>query len=137
MKQISNGINLYYEIHGRRDDASCPWLIFSHSLACSVAMWTPQLAEFARDYRVLAFDTRGHGSSDAPAGPYTFDQLADDLHGLLGALKITAAHFVGLSIGGMIGQVFALRHPGIFRSLTIATRPAAGRRKRSICSTGA
>jgi len=120
MKQTSNGIDLHYEIHGSRDDDSRPWLVFSHSLACSIAMWAPQLAEFARTYRVLAFDTRGHGLSDAPPGPYTFDQLADDLHGLLRALDISEAHFIGLSMGGMIGQVFALRHSGIFKSLTIA-----------------
>jgi len=120
MKQSSNGIDLYYEIHGRADDPRRPWLVFSHSLACSVAMWAPQFTAFSNAYRVLAFDTRGHGQSDAPAGPYSLAQLADDLHGLLGALKITAAHFIGLSMGGMIGQVFALRHPGIFNSLTIA-----------------
>jgi 3-oxoadipate enol-lactonase len=121
MKQSANGIDLHCEIHGARgDDSRPPWLVLSHSLACSVAMWAPQLTQFARRYRVLAFDTRGHGASDAPAGPYTFDQLADDLRGLLNAFGITAAHFVGLSMGGMIGQVFALRHPGIFSSLTIA-----------------
>ena len=120
MKQTSNGIDLYYEIHGDCDDGKRPWLVFSHSLACSIAMWAPQLAEFAHRYRVLAFDTRGHGSSDAPPGPYTLDQLADDLHGLLRGVGITAAHFVGLSMGGMIGQVFALRYPGMLKSLTIA-----------------
>jgi 3-oxoadipate enol-lactonase len=120
MQQKSNGTDLYYEIHGAREDDSRPWLVLSHSLACSVAMWTPQLAKFSHHYRVLAFDTRGHGSSEAPAGPYTLDQLADDLRGLLDGLGITAAHFAGLSMGGMIGQVFALRHPGILRSLTIA-----------------
>jgi 3-oxoadipate enol-lactonase len=120
MKQKSNGIAVNYEIHGKADDESRPWLVFSHSLACSVAMWEPQVLEFARQYRVLALDTRGHGATDAPAGPYTLDHLADDLHGLLAALKITSAHFVGLSMGGMIGQIFALNHPGIFKSLTIA-----------------
>ena len=85
MKQASNGIDLYYEIHGDAQNERLPWLVFSHSLACSVAMWEPQLQAFAGDYRVLAFDTRGHGASDAPAGPYTLEQLADDLNGLLRA----------------------------------------------------
>lgn len=120
MKQASNGIDLYYEIHGDAQNERLPWLVFSHSLACSVAMWEPQLQAFAGDYRVLAFDTRGHGASDAPAGPYTLEQLADDLNGLLRALNIQTAHFVGLSMGGMIGQVFALAYPKVFRSLTIA-----------------
>lgn len=120
MKQTSNGIDLYYEIHGDRHNKRLPWLVFSHSLACSIAMWQPQLPEFAKNYRVLAFDTRGHGASAAPSGPYTLEQLADDLNGLLRALDIETAHFVGLSMGGMIGQVFALKYPTVFRSLTIA-----------------
>lgn len=120
MQLATNGIDLYFEIHGRRGDDARPWLVLSHSLACSVDMWAPQLAAFSNRYRVLAFDTRGHGKTDAPTGGYTLEQLADDLHGLLGGLGIGAVHFVGLSMGGMIGQVFALKYPGIFQSLTIA-----------------
>jgi 3-oxoadipate enol-lactonase len=120
MKQASNGIDLHYEVHGDLENQRLPWLVFSHSLACSIAMWQPQLQAFAGHYRVLAFDTRGHGASDAPAGPYTLEQLADDLNDLLLALDIETAHFVGLSMGGMIGQVFALKYPKVFRSLTIA-----------------
>ncbi|HET6283628.1 MAG TPA: alpha/beta fold hydrolase [Polyangia bacterium] len=120
MKEDVGGAELHYEIHGDSGDDRRPWLIFSHSLACSVGMWTPQLAEFSRRYRVLAFDTRGHGRSDATAGAYTMDLLAADLHGLLGALKITRAHFIGLSMGGMIGQTYALAHPGVFTSMTLA-----------------
>jgi len=116
MQANVNGTTLYYETHG----ASGPWLTLSHSLACSTAMWAPQIAEFSKDYRVLAFDTRGHGRSDAPAGPYTLDQLADDLAGLLAHLGITQTHYCGLSMGGMIGQTFALKYPGVFRSLTLA-----------------
>jgi 3-oxoadipate enol-lactonase len=88
--------------------------------ACGVGMWAPQLTEFSGRYRVLAFDTRGHGRSDAPTGGYTLDQLAGDLYDLLRHLGIGVAHFVGLSMGGMIGQIFALKYPGIFQSLTIA-----------------
>ena len=120
MKLATNGIDLYFEIHGKRGDDARPWLVLSHSLACSVDMWAPQLAEFSGRYRVLAFDTRGHGRSDAPAGGYTLEQLSDDLHGLLRGLGIGTAHFAGLSMGGMIGQVFALKYPGILQSLTIA-----------------
>jgi 3-oxoadipate enol-lactonase len=120
MKIKSNGITINYVIHGDPGDNGRPWLVFSHSLACSIAMWDPQLDVFSDRYRVLAFDTRGHGESEAPAGAYTLDQLADDLYGVLSALKISSAHFVGLSMGGMIGQVFALKYPGIFKSLAIA-----------------
>ncbi|CAM9469455.1 unnamed protein product, partial [Phaeothamnion confervicola] len=116
MKANVNGIGLYYETHG----AAGPWLTFSHSLACSTAMWAPQIAEFSRSYRVLSFDTRGHGQSDAPEGAYTLEQLADDLAALLKHLGIARTHFCGLSMGGMIGQTFALKYPGVFQSLALA-----------------
>ena len=120
MKLDVGGAQIYCELHGEQGDDRRPWLIFSHSLACHAGMWTPQLDEFSRRYRVLAFDTRGHGRSDAPPGPYTLDLLAADLHALLRRLKISKAHFVGLSMGGMIGQTYALAHPGVFSSLTLA-----------------
>jgi 3-oxoadipate enol-lactonase len=120
MKIDVGGAQLYYEIHGDGGDDRRPWLIFSHSLACNTEMWAPQVEEFSRRYRILAFDTRGHGRSDAPPGPYTMELLADDLRRLLDGLRISKAHFVGLSMGGMIGQTYALAHPGVFTSLTLA-----------------
>ncbi|MBI3370993.1 MAG: 3-oxoadipate enol-lactonase [Betaproteobacteria bacterium] len=116
MKASTNGIETNYELHGNTG----PWLVLSHSLACSVRMWDPQIAEFSRRYRVLAYDTRGHGASDAPAGAYTLEQLADDLHALLAHLGIREAHYAGLSMGGMIGQTYALKYPGVFQTLTLA-----------------
>ena len=116
MKATVNGIETYYEIHGKE---SAPWLVFSHSLACSVRMWDGEIARHKDKFRVLAYDTRGHGQSAAPKGPYTLEQLADDLHALLRHLKIEKPHYVGLSMGGMIGQTAALKHPGIFRSMTL------------------
>lgn len=117
MKAKVNGIEMYYEIHGKE---GAPWLTLSHSLACSVRMWDDQIATFKDRYRVLAFDTRGHGASAAPAGPYTLEGLADDVRELFRHLGIERTHFVGLSMGGMIGQTFALRHPGMFASLALA-----------------
>ena len=117
MKTNANGIETYYEIHGRE---GAPWLVLGHSLACSVRMWGPQFAAFRDQYRILAYDTRGHGGSAAPPGPYTLEMLADDLHGLLGSLGISHPHYCGLSMGGMIGQTFALKYPGAFRTLTLA-----------------
>lgn len=117
MKTRANGIEVYYELHGKE---GAPWLVLSHSLACSVRMWDPQIAALKDAYRILAYDTRGHGASSAPPGPYTLEMLADDLHGLLAALGIERPHYCGLSMGGMIGQTCALRHPGVFRSLTLA-----------------
>jgi 3-oxoadipate enol-lactonase len=117
MKTRVNGIEVNYEIHGKE---GAPWLILSHSLACSVRMWDPQIAALKDKYRILAYDTRGHGGSEATKGSYTLELLADDLFFLLKELKIAAAHFCGLSMGGMIGQTFALKYPGVFRTLTLA-----------------
>jgi 3-oxoadipate enol-lactonase len=116
MKANVNGIETYYEIHGKE---GAPWLVFSHSLACSVRMWDGEIARHKERFRVLVYDTRGHGQSAAPQGAYTLEQLADDLRGLLRTLKVEKAHFCGLSMGGMIGQTFALKYPGIFQTLTL------------------
>ena len=123
MKAKTNGIETYYEIHGQENEdksAGKPWLTFSHSLACSTGMWAGQVAAFKDRYRVLVYDTRGHGQSSAPKGPYSLEMLAEDLRGLLSHLKIEKTHFCGLSMGGMIGQTFALKYPGVFESLTLA-----------------
>jgi 3-oxoadipate enol-lactonase len=99
-------------------------LMFSHSLASSTVMWEPQVKHFHRSFRVLRFDTRGHGKSEAPEGPYTFQLLADDVLALLDSLEIEKVHFVGLSMGGMIGQELALRHPDRLLSLTLSDTSA-------------
>ncbi len=115
MKVRANGIDIHCEVSG-----GGPWLTLSHSLCCDVSMWQPQLAALEKHFTVLRFDTRGHGGSDAPAGAYTFDQLADDVLGLLDALKIGRTHFCGLSMGGMIGQHLALKAPGRIDRLVLA-----------------
>ena len=115
MKTSTNGIETHYTVQG-----DGPWLVFSHSLACNVSMWEPQAQAFAKRYKVLCYDTRGHGQSGAPAGAYTLDQLADDAKALLDALGIKSCHWVGLSMGGMIGQTFQLKYPGIFKTMTLA-----------------
>jgi 3-oxoadipate enol-lactonase len=117
MKATVNGIETYYELHGK---PGAPWLAFSHSLACNVRMWDPQVAAFEDRFRILLYDTRGHGQSAAPPGPYTLDGLAEDLRALLSHLDIQRLHFVGLSMGGMIGQTFALKYPEYFASLALA-----------------
>ena len=115
MKIKANGIEINYEVEGNG-----PWLTLSHSLACNLHMWDPQMPVLTKSFKVLRFDTRGHGQSGAPAGEYTLEQLADDLKGLLDALKIKQTHWAGLSMGGMIGQAFALKYPGVFQSLVLA-----------------
>src|SRR5258708_23036138 len=117
MKATVNGIEMNYEIHGRE---GAPWLVLSHSLACTVRMWDPQIASFKDRYRILAYDMRGHGKSAAPSGPYTLEQLADDVLELLKILKIQKAQFCGLSIGGMIGQTLALGQPAPFDRMVLA-----------------
>ena len=117
MKAKVNGTELYYELHGKE---GAPWLIFSHSLACTVRMWDPQIAAFKDRYRILAYDMRGHGQSAAPAAPYTLEMLADDVLALMKELRIQRAHYVGLSIGGMIGQHLALKDPGRFERMVLA-----------------
>ncbi|MFH1043551.1 MAG: alpha/beta fold hydrolase [Pseudomonadota bacterium] len=114
MKISANGININYTIEGEG-----PWLTLSHSLACNLHMWDEEARLLAKRYKVLRYDTRGHGASGAPSGAYSFDLLAEDLHRLLQALGIQSTHFVGLSMGGMIGQTYALKHPGTFSSLAL------------------
>jgi 3-oxoadipate enol-lactonase len=83
-------------------------------------MWDPQIAALKDRYRILAYDTRGHGGTQATKGAYTLELLADDLHALLKHVGVKNPHYCGLSMGGMIGQSFALKYPGVFRTLTLA-----------------
>ena len=117
MKAKTNGVETNYEIHGKKD---APWLTFSHSLACSLRMWDGQVAELKDRFQILLYDTRGHGGSEAPKGPYTLDMLAEDLKQLLDSLKIKRTSYVGLSMGGMIGQTLVLKEPGLFDRVVLA-----------------
>ena len=114
MKISANGIDVNYMIEGEG-----PWLTLSHSLACDLHMWDEEARRLSKRYKVLRYDTRGHGGSSAPGGAYSLDMLADDLHELLRGLGVTSTHFVGLSMGGMIGQTYALKYPGVFKSLVL------------------
>ncbi len=117
MKAKVNGIEIHYEIHGSE---GAPWLVLSHSLACSGRMWDPQLEAFKERYRILNYDMRGHGQSEAPKGAYTLELLADDVLALMESLKIRKAIYCGLSIGGMIGQTLALRPNPPFERMVLA-----------------
>ena len=116
MKTTVNGISVNYTLDG---PAGAPVVTLSHSLAADLAMWDPQLTALTERYRVLRYDTRGHGGTDAPAGAYTLEQLAEDARALLQALGIARTHWIGLSMGGMIGQTLALSSPGLFLSLAL------------------
>jgi len=117
----ANDIQINYEWSGVKQ---APVVVLSHSLACSMVMWDPQLEMLESKFRVLRFDTRGHGGSQASQGSYTLEQLADDSIGILDGLEIERVHWVGLSMGGMIGQGLALRHPGRLESLVLADTAA-------------
>jgi 3-oxoadipate enol-lactonase len=116
MKISANGIQMHYTLEGPAD---APMVTMSHSLATDLSMWDPQAKALVQRYRVLRYDTRGHGATDAPAGAYTLTQLADDARALLKALGIARTHWIGLSMGGMIGQTLALTSPEILRSLSL------------------
>ncbi|WP_136656698.1 3-oxoadipate enol-lactonase [Nitratireductor sp. XY-223] len=88
-----------------------PWLILSNSLATDHEMWQPQIDALTRTHRVLRYDTRGHGASAAPPGPYEFDHLVADVIALMDAHEIEKATFMGLSLGGMTALGLALDHP--------------------------
>jgi 3-oxoadipate enol-lactonase len=108
MKIKANGINFNCDISGRE---GAPWVAFSNSLMTDLAMWDDQAAALASDFRVLRYDQRGHGGTDAPEGPYSFDTLSADVIALFDALNIKRAHFVGLSMGGMTAVALAEKHP--------------------------
>jgi 3-oxoadipate enol-lactonase len=116
MKTTVNGISVNYILEG---PAQAPVVTMSHSLATDLSMWDPTVPALTGRFRVLRYETRGHGGTDAPTGAYTLDQLADDALALLKALGIARTHWVGLSMGGMIGQTLALKAPQVFASLAL------------------
>jgi len=116
MRITANGIRMHYTLNGA---AGGPVATLSHSLATHLGMWEPQAAAFSARHRLLRYDTRGHGGTEGPAGPYHLEQLAEDAYQLLRELGVGRTHFIGLSMGGMIGQLLALTHPEMVRSLVL------------------
>lgn len=116
MKTTANGISMNYTLDG---PANAPVVTLSHSLATDLGMWEPTLPALTKQFRVLRYDTRGHGGTEAPKAAYTLEQLADDAVALLRALGIARTHWVGLSMGGMIGQTLALKAPQALASLSL------------------
>ena len=104
----ANGVDLFYRIEGAADR---PVLVLGHSLGTDVGMWEPQIAAFTGAFRVLRYDSRGHGRSAVPAGPYTPDDLGRDVVALLDALKLERVHYCGLSMGGMVGMWLGIHAP--------------------------
>jgi 3-oxoadipate enol-lactonase len=122
MQVKANGITFNHQVEGAEN---APWLIFSNSLATNLTMWDDQAAHFARSFRVLRYDQRGHGETEAPAGRYPFDTLLADAIALMDALAIKRAHFCGLSLGGATAMGLAERHPDRFDRIIVCDSPCA------------
>ncbi len=105
--RLASGVTLNTAVDG---EAGKPWIVLSNSLGANLSMWDPQIEFLTQSYRVLRYDTRGHGQSDAPAGPYSFADLVGDVIALMDAHEIETADFMGLSMGGMTGLGLALDH---------------------------
>ena len=115
-----NGITINYQIDGAE---GAPWLIWSNSLATELAMWEEQAREFKRRFRVLRYDQRGHGATEATPGRYTFETLIADVLGLMDALGIAKAHFAGLSMGGATALGLAQLHPDRLDKVIVCDTP--------------
>jgi pimeloyl-ACP methyl ester carboxylesterase len=124
MPKIQVGdVNLNYDASGSGEP-----LLLIMGLGASSAQWDPELIdELARTFRVITFDNRGTGQSDKPDAPYSIEMFADDAAGLLGRLEIPRAHIFGVSMGGMIAQEFALRHPRQTATLILGCTTAGGK----------
>jgi 3-oxoadipate enol-lactonase len=115
-------IKIHYDVYGDGQP-----LLMIMGLGASSAVWDPPLVEkLARSYGVVTFDNRGTGQSDKPDAPYSIQMFADDAAGLLDNLNIPSAHILGVSMGGMIAQEFALRHPARVATLTLGCTTAGG-----------
>jgi len=117
MRINANGISINTQIDGPE---GAPWIIFSNSLITDLTMWDDQAAELKTSFRVLRYDQRGHGGTQAPDGKYTFDMLTADVTALMDALAIRRAHFCGISMGGMTALFLAQRHSDRFDRIVAA-----------------
>lgn len=118
---VREGLTLHYEVAG---DHERPWVFFSNSLGANLSMWERQLAAFSGSFQVLRYDTRGHGQSSVPPGPYTVEQLARDVLALADHVGAKCFHFCGLSMGGLIGQWLALNAPQRLEKLVLCDTAA-------------
>ena len=116
-----NGVDLHFADEGPRDG---PAVVFCNSLGTDLRVWDGLLPYLPHGLRILRYDKRGHGLSEETPGPYAIDQLADDAAGLMRERGLGRAVFVGLSIGGLIGQSLATRHPGLLAGLVISNSAA-------------
>ena len=117
----SGDAQIHYALEGPADK---PVLVLSNSLGTDFSMWDPQIPVLTKSFRVLRYDTRGHGRSSVTPGPYSAEQLANDVLALADALKLGGFHFCGLSMGGMTGMVLAASAPQRLHKLVICSAAA-------------
>jgi 3-oxoadipate enol-lactonase len=116
-----SAVEVHHVVSGPED---APVVVLSSSLGSDLRMWDAQEPDLAERFRVVRYDTRGHGRSPVPDGPYTIDDLADDVVALLDRLGVDRAHVVGLSLGGMTGLRLAARDPErVDRLVALCTGP--------------
>jgi len=115
------GFRMRYEIHGTGDP-----LLLVNGLGSDLTEWLHQIPAFSVRYRVIVFDNRGAGESESPPGPYTTAQMADDAAALLDRIRVARAHLLGVSLGGMIAQQIALRHPAKVDRVVLACTAPGG-----------
>ena len=108
MIQADDGCKLNVMVEGSE---SAPALMLSNSLGTNLHMWDDQAGEFAKHFRLVRYDRRGHGKSDVPAGPYSMERFGRDVIAILDALKIKKTNWCGLSMGGMVGQWLGANAP--------------------------
>lgn len=118
---LNDRCRIYYRVDG---NPRAPALLFSNSLGTTHELWDPQFAPFSDRFRIVRYDTRGHGSSDAPGGEYTLAQLGGDALAVLDAAGIARAHVCGLSLGGLTAMWLGLHVPDRIASLTLASTGA-------------
>jgi len=116
-----NGDKIHYALSGA---TNAPVIVFSNSLGANISMWNPQAADLEKKFRVLRYDTRGHGQSSVTPGPYSIEQLGRDVLTLLDALNVQRANFCGLSMGGMIGMWLGLNAPSRIERLVLSNTGA-------------
>ncbi len=119
---LGDGTRLAYRLEGAADQ---PVLLLSNSIATDLHMWDDNMPELAQHFRVLRYDLRGHGRSDAPVGAYSMDRLGRDVLELLDALGIRQAHVLGISLGGLVGQWLAIHAPERVLRLVLSNTAAA------------
>lgn len=117
----SNDAEINYQTFG---DANKPAIVFSNSLGTKYSMWQPQIDALQNDFFVICYDTRGHGASSAPQGPYTMEQLGQDVSNLLDHLNVKKASFCGISMGGLTGQWLAIHKPEYFNHVIVCNTAA-------------